>query len=91
MSHGVDRLVYMANQIARELSNQQPHEAAVATRDHLQRYWDPRMRSLIIKHFRSGGPGLEDIARDAIATLERHKPPPQPNEAPGSDQRSNVG
>ena len=69
MSHSVDRLVYMANQIARELGNQHPHGSVEATCEHLQRYWDPRMRKLIIEHFRSGGEGLSDTARGAVAML----------------------
>jgi len=69
MSHSVDRLVYMANQIARELGNQHPHGSVEATYEHLRRYWDPRMRKLIVEHFRTGGEGLSDTARGAVAML----------------------
>ena len=43
----LDRLVYMANQIAREFAG-----SARATRrgdwDHLWHFWDPRMRGMIV-------------------------------------------
>ena len=65
----LDRLVYMANQIAREFSNQRPGEAAEATWDHLWHFWDPRMRSMILAHLDAGGGGLSEIAKAAVAKL----------------------
>jgi formate dehydrogenase subunit delta len=63
----LDKLVYMANQIAREFSFQRPHEAADATWDHLWHFWDPRMREMIVDHLNAGGEGLSDIARIAVS------------------------
>jgi formate dehydrogenase subunit delta len=65
----LDRLVYMANQIAREFANQRPREAAEATWDHLWHFWDPRMRSMILTHLQAGGAGLSEIAKAAVAKL----------------------
>ena len=65
----LDKLVYMANQIAREFAGQRPREAAEATWDHLWHFWDPRMRALILAHLEAGGEGLSDIAREAVAKL----------------------
>ena len=68
MSGGtLDRLVYMANQIAREFGNQRPREAIEATWDHLWHFWDPRMRSMIVAHLAEGGEGLSDVAKGAVA------------------------
>jgi formate dehydrogenase subunit delta len=67
--HTIDRLVYMANQIAREFAGQRPGEAAEATWDHLWHFWDPRMRTMILAHLEAGGEGLSDIARAAVARL----------------------
>jgi formate dehydrogenase subunit delta len=64
-----DRLVYMANQIARELGSQRPDGAVTATRDHLRDFWDPRMRQAIVAYLDSGGEHLSDIARGAVALL----------------------
>ena len=69
MSRTPDRLVYMANQIATAFRHQGPEKAAAATCDHLQRFWDPRMRRLIVEHLVGGGEGLGDIARRAVERL----------------------
>ena len=65
----LDKLVYMANQIAREFSSQRPHDAVEATWDHLWHFWDPRMRDMIVAHLQAGGTDLSDIARAAVAKL----------------------
>jgi formate dehydrogenase subunit delta len=71
MSQTLDRLVYMANQIAGAFGHQEPDEAVAATCDHIRRFWDPRMRRLIAEHLASGGEGLGDIARGAVEQLAR--------------------
>jgi formate dehydrogenase subunit delta len=68
-AHTLDRLVYMANQIAREFESQRPDEAAEATWDHLWHFWDPRMRELVVAHLRAGGDGLGDTAKAAVIKL----------------------
>ena len=68
--HTLDKLIYMANQIGREFGFQQPGQAAEATADHLRRYWDPRMRGMILAHAEAGGEGLGETARAAVASLE---------------------
>lgn len=65
----LDKLIYMANQIAREFAAQHPREAVQATYDHLWHFWDPRMRKLILDHLDGGGAGLNDVAREAIGKL----------------------
>lgn len=72
MSHKttIDRLVYMANQIATFFATQ-PKDAAVAgTREHIQKFWDPRMRAGIAEHIARGGEGLSPIALEALKGLE---------------------
>lgn len=75
MSHKTtnDRLVYMANQIATFFATQ-PHAAAVeGTRDHIRKFWDPRMRSAIAEHIAHGGAGLSPIALEALQGLQPQK------------------
>jgi formate dehydrogenase subunit delta len=61
----IDRLTYMANQIARNLAPQ--GEGAVAlTLQHLRDYWDPRMKAAILAGDRSG---LDPIAKAAVEQL----------------------
>lgn len=78
MSQTLDRLVYMANQIANAFKHQEPENAAAATYDHIWHFWDPRMRRLIIEHLAGGGEGLGDIARAAVARLATSGTEPQP-------------
>jgi len=66
-----ERLVYMANQIARFFASQ-PHDVGVAgVAKHIADFWDPRMRAKIRAHLAAGGQGLDPLARDAIADLKR--------------------
>ena len=69
MSASLDRLVYMANQIARNFAVSGPEAAARATADHLQSFWEPRMRARIIACLGAGGAGLSPGAAAAIALL----------------------
>lgn len=66
----IEQLVKMANQIERFFRGEPERADAVAgVRDHIQRFWDPRMRKQILAHVESGGAGLGDIAIDAIKGL----------------------
>ncbi len=67
--HTLDRLVYMANQIAGFFESQGGGTAGEDTATHLRRYWEPRMRAAIIAHLEAGGAGLDDTARAAVARL----------------------
>ena len=62
-----ERLIYMANQIARNFASL--GEGAVdATANHIAQFWDPRMRSRIL----AADPqqiGLSDIAAGAFQLL----------------------
>jgi formate dehydrogenase subunit delta len=72
-----ERLVRMANDIARFFASESPpNEAAQQVAGHLAKFWDPRMRHEIIQHARGGGAGLCDLARAAVGLL----PPPAVDE-----------
>ena len=43
-----DKLVHMANQIARNLQVQGHDEAVAATLSHIVKFWDPRMKATIV-------------------------------------------
>ncbi|HXA24905.1 MAG TPA: formate dehydrogenase subunit delta [Acetobacteraceae bacterium] len=62
-----DKLAYMANQIGKFFAHQ-PHDKAVAAiADHIQKFWDPRMRSEILAHLQAVQ--LDPAAREAIEHL----------------------
>ena len=66
-----ERLVIMANQIARFFASQKHDEAVAGCADHIAKFWDPRMRSRIRDHLAEGGAGLDPLAREAVAALKR--------------------
>ncbi len=66
-----DRLVTMANQIARFFAAQKREAAVEGTRNHIAKFWDPRMRERIRMHLADGGAGLDPIAKDAVGALTR--------------------
>jgi len=63
-----ERLIYMANQIARYFVAQ-PGDGAAAVADHLHKFWDPSMRADILAWTASGGGGLEPLAAAAVERL----------------------
>ncbi|MCW3835657.1 formate dehydrogenase subunit delta [Sphingomonas canadensis] len=66
MSGGThEHLVYMANQIARNLAVLGDEEAARETAEHIQLYWDPRMKAAIY----ADPAGLDPVAARAFAIL----------------------
>lgn len=64
----LDRLVSMANQIARNLMYEADPAAAVA--DHIDAFWTPRMKAQILAH---GEAGLDPVARAALTALTAGK------------------
>ncbi len=66
----IEILVRMANDISAFFQAEPKHEVAVhAVADHLRKFWDPRMRKQIIAHYRSGGAGMGELAREAVREL----------------------
>ena len=69
-----DKLVMMANQIGKFFAPQREGDAVAAIADHLQKFWDPRMRAAIVAHLEQGGEGLEGPVRQAVGRLEEAAP-----------------
>ena len=66
-----ERLVQMANDIGHFFAAEPKRADAIAgIAGHIQRFWDPRMRRQIAAHLAGGGEGLEELTREAIATLK---------------------
>ena len=62
-------MVHMANQNALFFSSY-PHDEAVASvTDHLQKYWERRMRQQIKDYVAHGGTGLHELALEAVKRL----------------------
>ena len=68
--HQDEKLVMMANQIARFFAAQGEARAVPQIAAHINSFWDPRMRARIRAYLASGGTGLNPLALAAIATLQ---------------------
>jgi formate dehydrogenase subunit delta len=66
-----DKLVMMANQIAKFFETQGEARAVPQIAKHIEDFWDPRMRRGIQEHIEKGGAGLDPLALDALKTLRR--------------------
>ena len=59
----------MANQIGRFFVTAEKSDAVASIVDHLEKFWDPRMRAGIVAHLQAGGEGLDAPVREAVARL----------------------
>ncbi len=73
MSSTMDKLVMMANQIGRFFEPQRDGDPVAGIADHLEKFWDPRMKENIVAHWRAGGAGLDDPVREAVGRLKEAK------------------
>ncbi len=65
-----DRLIYMANQIARNLATEGDNAAAL-TAQHIREFWGSDMRARFLTIARERPNALSDIAGQAISLLLR--------------------
>lgn len=71
MHDGSARLVMMANQIGKFFAPQRGVDPVAAIANHLQKFWDPRMREAIVAHVQEeGGTDLDDPVRQAVRRLK---------------------
>ncbi|MEH3106545.1 MAG: formate dehydrogenase subunit delta [Sphingomonas fennica] len=81
MMSNLERLAYMANQIARAFESTGHDSAVAATADHIASFWDPRMRGQGIELARSGEGGLSPVAAAALTMLAEQGAPPSQTRA----------
>jgi formate dehydrogenase subunit delta len=65
-----EKLVMMVNQIARAFAPEGEARAVPQIADHIEKFWDPRMRANISAHLATGGAGLDPLAMKALESLE---------------------
>lgn len=73
--NSLERLVYMANQIARNFATMPDIDAACAVADHIAKFWDPRMRAMIFAYCDETGEDLLPVTRQALDRLRNEGPP----------------
>lgn len=62
-------MIHNANQIALYFASY-PHDEAVAgVLDHIQKFWERRMKEQIIAYVAKGGAGLHELALEAVKRL----------------------
>lgn len=77
MSHDGEttlRLIRMANQIGTFFSTQSGSDGAACVADHINKFWEPRMRRQFLHLFDMGGEGFSPIVREAAAAVRRPDP-----------------
>lgn len=63
----IEQLIKMANQIGQFFESEPDQQQAVQdVAAHIKRFWDPRMRKVILAHASDGGEGLLPIVVTAI-------------------------
>jgi formate dehydrogenase subunit delta len=60
----------MANQIGSFFATQRSEDPKAGIANHIQKFWEPRMREAIFAYIDHGGTGLQEIVRDALIDLK---------------------
>ena len=83
-----DKLIHMANQIATFCeSNPRGARQTADVADHINKFWEPRMRRHFFEVFDAGGEGLLPIVHDAATDIRRPDAPVTPEQA----RQANAG
>lgn len=68
------KLIRMANQIA-AFFRSRPHEEGVAgVAEHINKFWEPRMRRQFFEIIDNGGEGLDPLVMEAARSIRRPAP-----------------
>jgi len=69
-----EKLVYMANQIARFMESKPHDEGVDSLASHINDFWEPRMRRAFFQVIDTGGAGLRPLVIEAAAKIKRPLP-----------------
>ena len=64
-----EHMVHDANQIALFFAAYPREEAVAGVTDHIQKFWERRMRQQIVDYVAHGGAGLHELVLEAIKRL----------------------
>ncbi|MFA5982875.1 MAG: formate dehydrogenase subunit delta [Methylococcaceae bacterium] len=66
-----ERIIKMANDIGDFFNSESDKVLAVeSVKNHLAKFWDPRMRKTIITYCQNDGSQLHELVRDAVKKLD---------------------
>ena len=63
--------VRMANHIGDFFKSYGETEAIEGIAEHINKFWEPRMRNTFFKHLDTGGEGLSEIVKKSAAKVKR--------------------
>jgi formate dehydrogenase subunit delta len=66
-----DKLIYMANQIATFFESKPHAEGVKGVADHINAFWEPRMRRQMFALLDSGNPGFKSLVVEAAPAIRR--------------------
>ena len=66
-----DKLVYMANQIAKFMESKPHDEGVTLLASHVNDFWEPRMRRPLFEVVDAGGAGLRPLVLEAAPLIKR--------------------
>ncbi|GHC25730.1 formate dehydrogenase [Gemmobacter lutimaris] len=69
MSH--DKLITMANQIARFMESKPHAEGVTGLANHINDFWEPRMRRQLFELLDNGGDGFRPLVLEAATQIRR--------------------
>jgi formate dehydrogenase subunit delta len=72
-----DKLVYMANQISKFFAHKSDEDAIAAIAEHIESFWEKRMKAAIFRHLDAGPAGLEERTKQALRRLQAQGRPPK--------------
>lgn len=68
---GEEKLVYMANQIASFFESMKHEEAVDGVAEHINNFWEPRMRRQLFQIIDRGGEALKPLVLEAAPKIRR--------------------
>ena len=68
---GIAKIVRMANQIGTFFESKKHDEGVHGVAEHINKFWEPRMRRHFFEVVDSGGDGLKPIVIEAAAQIRR--------------------
>lgn len=69
------KIVRMANQIATFFESQPKEDGPAGVANHINKFWEPRMRRQFFEIVDAGGEGLRPLVLDAAKLINRPKAP----------------
>jgi formate dehydrogenase subunit delta len=65
----VELMVHNANQIALYFASFPPEEAVAGVLNHIQKFWERRMKDQLLDYVAHGGAGLHELVLEAVKRM----------------------